>query len=81
MRALLLALVLSGLSGVADAQTKPAPASVWGTAGVKTHLEALHYKDIHDLRRGPDGQWVGNATQGNVPKMVTIAPDGTVTAR
>ena len=47
---------------------------------MKTHLEALHYKDVHDLRRGYDGQWTGKATQGNVPKTVTIAPDGTVTA-
>ena len=48
---------------------------------MKTHLEALHYKDVRDLRRGYDGQWTGKATQGNVPKTVTIAPDGTVTAR
>ena len=52
-----------------------------GSAGVKTHLQALHYKDVHDLRRGYDGQWTGKATQGNVPKTVTIGPDGTVTAR
>ena len=52
-----------------------------GRAGVKTHLQALHYKDVRDLRRGYDGQWTGKATQGNVPKTVTIAPDGTVTAR
>ena len=82
MRGLLLALVLVGFAGSAAAQTKPAPpASTIGTAGVKTRLQALHYKDVHDLRRGPDGQWVGKATQGNVPKTVTIAPDGTVTAR
>jgi hypothetical protein len=48
---------------------------------VKTHLQALHYGNIRDLRRGPDGQWVGKATQGNIEKSVTIAPDGTVTAR
>ena len=48
---------------------------------MKTHLEALHYKGVRDLRRGYDGQWTGKATQGNVPKTVTIAPDGTVTAR
>ena len=81
MRALLLALAMTGVAGAADAQTKSAPGGTMGTAGVKTHLEALHYKDVHDLRRGPDGQWIGNATQGNVPKTVTIAPDGTVTAR
>jgi hypothetical protein len=81
MRTLLLTLVAVGFAGAAGAQSKSAPGGMMGTAGVKTHLEALHYKDVHDLRRGPDGQWVGQATQGNVPKMVTIAPDGTVTAR
>jgi hypothetical protein len=82
MRALLLALVVAGFAGAAVAQTKSAPASsMAGSASVKTHLEALHYKGVHDLRRGYDGQWTGKATQGNVPKMVTIAPDGTVTAR
>jgi hypothetical protein len=81
MKVLAVALVLVGLGGAAAAQTKSAPASTAGTAGVKTRLQALHYKDVQGLRRGPDGQWVGTATQGNVPKMVTIAPDGTVTAR
>jgi hypothetical protein len=81
MRTLLLALAAVGFAGAADAQSKSAPPGMMGTAGIKTHLQALHYKDVGDLRRGPDGQWVGNATQGNVPKMVTIAPDGTVTAR
>jgi hypothetical protein len=51
------------------------------TASVRTHLEALHYQGIQDLRRGPDGQWTGTARQGNVPKTITIAPDGTVIAR
>jgi hypothetical protein len=82
MRGLLVTLALMVLAGSAVAQTKPAPpVNMSGTAGVKTHLQALHYKDVHDLRRGYDGQWTGKATQGNVPKMVTIAPDGTVTAR
>jgi hypothetical protein len=70
-----------GLAGVAVAQTKSAPASTAGTAGVQTRLQALHYGNVHDLRRGFDGQWVGKATQGNVSKTVTIAPDGTVIAR
>ena len=81
MRPLLLVLAAVGFAGAAEAQSKSAPGGMMGTAGVKTHLEALHYKDVRDLRRGPDGQWVGNATQGNVPKMVAIAPDGTVIAR
>jgi hypothetical protein len=50
-------------------------------ASVRTHLEALHYQGIQDARRGPEGQWTATARQGNVPKMVTIGPDGTVTAR
>jgi hypothetical protein len=81
MRALLLVLLVTGLAGAAVAQSKSAPSGMAGSASVKTHLEALHYKDVRDLRRGYDGQWTGKATQGNVPKMVTIAPDGTVTAR
>ena len=81
MRTLLLVLVAVGFAGAAGAQTKSVPGGMMGTTGVKTHLQALHYKDVRDLRRGPDGQWVAKTKQGNVPKMVTIAPDGTVTAR
>jgi hypothetical protein len=81
MRTLLLALVALGFAGAAGAQSKSAPPGMMGAAGVKTHLQALHYKDVRDLRRGYDGQWTSKATQGNVPKTVTIAPDGTVTAR
>ena len=81
MRTLLLVLAMLGFAGGAAAQVKSAPPNLAGTASVKTHLQALHYKDVQDLRRGYDGQWTGNATQGNVPKTVTIAPDGTVTPR
>jgi hypothetical protein len=66
---------------VASRRANPRLAPLAGSASVQAHLQALHYKNVQDLRRGPDGQWVGKATQGNVPKMVTIAPDGTVTAR
>jgi hypothetical protein len=68
-------------ASAASAQSKSAPASTAGTAGAKTRLQALHYGNVHDLRRGPDGQWVGKATQGNIEKSVTVAPDGTVIAR
>jgi hypothetical protein len=68
-------------NGGRSAQSKPVTGPMAGSASMQTHLQALHYKNIQELRRGPDGQWVGNATQGNVPKMVTIAPDGTITAR
>ena len=83
----LLAMSVGVWSAGASAQTAsrpPAvatPPSTAGAAGVKTHLEALHYKDVHDLRRGPDGQWIGKATQGNVQKSVTITPQGDVIAR
>ena len=81
MKSLSLALALIGLAGAAVAQSRSAPASTAGTAGVTTRLQALHYKDVHDLRRGPDGQWVGKTRQGNVEKTVTITRDGTVIAR
>ncbi len=81
MKSLLLALAVIGLAGAAAAQSKPAPGTMSNTAGVRTHLQTLHYKDVHDLRRGPDGNWTGMATQGNVPKTITVQPDGTVIAR
>jgi hypothetical protein len=81
MRAVLLALVLSGVAGAAVAQTKPATTPGPGSASAKTQLQALHYGNIHDLRRGPDGQWTGKATQNGVEKQVTISPKGVVTAR
>jgi hypothetical protein len=89
MKLLCLLLVAAGLWSVgAMAQTvsRPPPTtanppSMTGSAGVRTHLEALHYKNVRDLRRGPDGQWVGKATQGNVEKSVTITPQGGVIAR
>jgi hypothetical protein len=69
------------IGGAALAQSKSTPPSMGNTASVRTHLEALHYQGIQDLRRGPDGQWTATARQGNVPKTITIAPDGTVIAR
>ena len=81
MRRLLLGIVFAGFVTAAAAQTKPATTPVPGSASVKTQLQALHYKDVRDLRRGPDGQWTGKATQNGVEKTVTIGPDGTVVAR
>jgi len=69
-------------AGAAVAQTlPPPPASTAGTAGVKQHLQSLHHGNVQNLRRGPDGQWTGKATQNGVQKHVTISPDGTVRAR
>src|SRR5262249_14725071 len=69
------------VGSAAFAQSKSTPPSMGNTASVRTHLEALHYQGIQGLRRGPDGQWTGTALQGNVPKTVTVRPDGTVIAR
>jgi len=81
MRALLLGIALAGIACVASAQTKPATTPSPGSASVKTQLQALHYGNVRDLRRGPDGQWTGKATQNGVEKQVTIGPKGAVTAR
>jgi hypothetical protein len=81
IRSVLAAAVGAAVGSTAVAQSKSTPPSMGNTASVRTHLEALHYQGIQDLRRGPDGRWTGTARQGNVPKTITIAPDGTVTAR
>ncbi|WP_395709741.1 hypothetical protein [Reyranella sp.] len=69
--------------GLTMAQAKSAPpaASTGGTVGVKSRLNTLHYNNVEGLRRGPDGQWTGKATQGGVEKQVTVTPQGTVIAR
>ena len=81
MRRLALALLLVGVAGPAVAQTRPATTPSPGSASVKTQLQTLHYGNVRDLRRGPDGQWTGKATQNGVDKQVTITPKGVVTAR
>lgn len=70
------------LAGPAMAQTKPLPpVPVPGSASVATQLRALHYGNIRDLRRGPDGRWTGKATQNGIERTVTVNPKGVVTAR
>ncbi len=81
MRSITLALALVCAANAASAQTKPNPAYPTGSADTKARLQALGYKNIHDLRRGPDGNWVGKATRGNVRKSVTSYPDGRAIAR
>ena len=81
MKRLLLGLLVAGFASAAAAQTKPATTPAPGSASVKTQLHSLHYGNVHDLRRGPDGQWTGKATQNGVEKQVTISPKGVVTAR
>ena len=82
MKSLLLAGVFVSLACAAAAQTRPATtAPSPGSASVRTQLQSLHYGNVQDLRRGPDGQWTGRATQNGVEKQVTISRDGSVIAR
>jgi hypothetical protein len=87
MKRAALALVLIATASVAGAQTAPhAPpttsqTNAAGSAGVTARLQSLGYKDIHDLRRGPDGQWTGKATRNGLPTTVTAEPQGGVIAR
>lgn len=65
----------------AAAQTLPPQINAGGSATVQSHMKSLGYKDIHDLRQTPDGQWTGKATQNGVQRNVTVQPNGTTTAR
>lgn len=64
----------------AAAQTKP-PTPLTGSAGVKQQLQSLHYRDVHGLRRGPDGQWTGKAMRNGVEKQVAVSLNGGVIGR
>ena len=87
MKASLIALLVFAAAGPAGAQsvirtpTGTAQGNAAGTATVTTHMQSLGYGDIHDLRRGPDGQWVGKATQNGVEHTVTVEPNGMMIAR
>jgi hypothetical protein len=80
----LLVLTMMAAAVPANAQSRPpAPSqtNAGGTATVQSHMKSLGYKDIHELRQGPDGQWVGKASQNGVEHTVTVKPDGTTVAR
>ena len=79
MKRIVLALALIPVADVAAAQTKQS--APIGSADAKVRLQTLGYKDVHDLRRGADGQWTAKATRGNTEKSVTAKPDGSVIAR
>lgn len=81
MKPLALAVVFVGVAGAAAAQTRPATTPSPGSASVRTQLQTLHYGNVRDLRRGPDGRWTGRATQNGVEKTVTVGPKSVVTAR
>jgi hypothetical protein len=76
----LLALALVLLPASAFAQTRNQAAAA-GAAGVTTRLQSQGYGNIRDLRRTPDGKWVGKATRNGVPVTVTSDPAGTTIAR
>ena len=65
----------------AAAQTTRNQSTAAGGAGVQSRLQSQGYTGIHDLRRMPDGQWVGKAVQNGSERNVTVAPNGTTTAR
>ena len=86
IRRIAFALVALVLAGVAEAQTARPPGSAsqtnaGGAATVQSHMRSLGYGDIHELRQGPDGQWIGKATKNGVERTVTVQPNGTPTAR
>ena len=80
MNRVLLASMLVLVSVAASAQTRN-QASNAGTAGVTSRLQSQGYKDIRNLRPGPDGKWVGQATRNGVPVTVTSDRAGTTIAR
>ena len=85
MKILPLFLALLFAAGSAGAQTRPSTGAnqtnAGGAATVISHMQSQGYKDIHELRQGPDGQWIGKATQNGVNRTVTVQPNGATTAR
>jgi uncharacterized protein (DUF2147 family) len=90
MKILSLFLAILLATGAAVAQTRPSTGTnptganatnAGGAATVKSHMQSQGYKDIHELRQGPDGQWTGKATQNGVGRTVTVQPNGSTTAR
>jgi hypothetical protein len=79
MRGLLAALLVFA-SGTALAQTRNQAAAA-GAAGVTARLQSQGYANIHNLRRAPDGKWVGEATRNGLPVRVTSDPAGTTIRR
>lgn len=81
MRRATIFLAMSFAAVPAAAQTPPSQANAGGTATVQSHMKSLGYRNIHDLRQTPDGQWTGKATQNGIERNVTVQPNGATTAR
>ena len=78
---LLLAVAIVSAPTTAFAQQTRNQAAAAGAAGVTSRLQAQGYKDVHDLRKTPDGKWVGTAMRNGHPVTVTSSPDGTTISR
>lgn len=78
---LLLAITIVSVSTTAFAQTTRNQAAVAGPAGVTSRLQSQGYKDVQNLRRMPDGKWVGTAMRNRHPVTVTSDQSGTTIAR
>jgi hypothetical protein len=48
---------------------------------VTARQQSQGYSEIHNLRRGPDGKWIGEAKRNGVSHTIIANPDGSVTAR
>jgi len=79
MRRLVVLLVLLALPVYGQSRTNAAVAA--GPSGVKSVLQPQGYKNIHDMRRAPDGTWTAKATRNGVPTTVTVTPSGQTTTR
>ena len=77
----LLVVAIVTVATTALAQTTRNQAAAAGAAGVTSRLQAQGYKDVQDLRRMPNGKWVGTAMRNGHPVTVTSDPDGTTIAR
>ena len=70
--------ILLAVAIVTVSTTTAAPA---GASGVTSRLQAQGYKDVQDLRKTPDGKWVGTAMRNGHPVTVTSDQAGTTIAR
>jgi hypothetical protein len=81
VRSFAILLLLTAAPAAAQAPSTRNQAVTSGPAGVQSRLQSQGYSGIHDLRRLPDGQWTGKATQNGVTRNITVAPDGTTISR
>ncbi len=81
MNRIVLAVAIVTLSTTAFAQPARNQAAAAGAAGVTSRLQSQGYRDVHDLRRMPDGKWVGTAMRNGHPVTVTSDQAGTTIAR